>query len=286
LTSFDYFKIHSLGFKFESNLKTSFLNFNIKEIASFIEGKSKFLSFSLINSEKPLFLLNSSIVNRGFNIFKIDKFLNFINPSLIFVKIQAFSNSSIANYINFKNYNSKDIVDSKNIIFLNCKESQLLKNIIFTNLDKKVFWLNSFNSSYKFENMTTILFKNIYEETGTYFNLEFRPQTSYRIFKNNNKYSLFHILMEVFPITQIRYKYNSFIIDFLEFSELFEDNNYKDYIFSTLKSFKNKPASMLLKPYSFKKDISDFFKGSLLTEKSKNMLTASRHFRFKSTNFF
>jgi hypothetical protein len=43
---------------------------------------------------------------------------------------------------------------------------------------------------------------------------------------------------------------------------------------------------MLLKDYSLKPELADFFKGSFLAEKSKNMLSASRHFRLKKNNFF
>jgi hypothetical protein len=43
---------------------------------------------------------------------------------------------------------------------------------------------------------------------------------------------------------------------------------------------------MLLKDFKLKPEVSDFFKGSFLTEKSKNMLNAARHFRIKNSNFF
>ena len=60
LTLLDYFQVYSLGFKFESNLKDSFLNFNINEFILFIEGKSKALSSLFIHSYRPLFIINSS----------------------------------------------------------------------------------------------------------------------------------------------------------------------------------------------------------------------------------
>ena len=154
------------------------------------------------------------------------------------------------------------------------------------NLEKNFFWLNPFSYNFKFKKMKSIISKNIYEETGTYFNLEFRPQISYKIFKNKNKYSLFDILLETFSVRNVQYKYNSFIFEFLDFPDTFEENYYKDYIFTSLNFLKEKSFLSLLKDYPFKPELSDFFKGSFLTEKSKNMLNASRHFRFKKNNFF
>jgi hypothetical protein len=286
LTSFDYFKVYSLGFRFESNFKTSFLNFNIKEIIKLIEGKSMLLSIPLINSEKPLFIFSSSLIKRGFNIFEINKKLALLNPSLIFIKIENYSNSGAVNYINFKNFNTKDVLNSKTIVFLNCKESHLVKNICLKNLEKKIFWLNPFNYSHMSKSLYSIISKNIYEETGTYFNLEFRPQISHKIFKSSNKYALFDILIEVFSLCKINHKYNSFINQFLECPETFEENIYKEYLLTTLNFFKKKDSLMLLKDYSLKPELADFFKGSFLAEKSKNMLSASRHFRLKRNNFF
>ena len=286
LTLLDYFQVYSLGFKFESNLKDSFLNFNINEFILFIEGKSKALSSLFIHSYRPLFIINSSLSTRGFDFLKIKSFLNSVNPSLVFIKIETYNNSGITNYINFKSVNTNDIRNYNNFLFLNCKESNFVKKVCFKYKNTNIFWLNPFSFSSTFKKVNTLISKNIYEETGTYFNLEFRPQISYKIFKNTNKYSLFDILIELFSFSNVKYNYNSFISEFLQSSELFEENTYKPYLFNILKLVKKNNRLMLLKDFKLKPEVSDFFKGSFLTEKSKNMLNAARHFRIKNSNFF
>ena len=286
LTFLDYFQVYSLGFKFESNLKDSFLNFNINEFIIFIEGKSKALSSLFISSYRPLFIINSSLSTRGFDFLKIKSFLNSVNPSLVFIKIETYNNSGITNYINFKSLNTKDLQNYNNILFLNCKESNIVKQVCFNYKNTNIFWLNPFSFSSTLKKVNTLISKNIYEETGTYFNLEFRPQISYKIFKNKNKYSLFDILIELFSFSNVKYNYNSFISEFLQSAELFEENTYKPYLFNILKPVKKNNHFMLLKDFKLKPEVSDFFKGSFLTEKSKNMLNAARHFRIKNSNFF
>jgi len=92
--------------------------------------------------------------------------------------------------------------------------------------------------------------------------------------------------LSFFSFSNVKYNYNSFISEFLQASELFEENTYKPYLFNILKLVKKNNRLMLLKDFKLKPEVSDFFKGSFLTEKSKNMLNAARHFRIKNSNFF
>lgn len=281
----DYFNIYSLGLRFNSTIKTSFLNISIEDIIKLMEGKLKKLSYSFINAINPLVIFGDSLKNRGFSSDYLTFFLKTINPSVICLCIYSKSNSAGLKYLPFKGLSSLDLIKSDNIIFLKCRESVFLKHFILTpNINKNIYWFNTHLLTYNIKNGYQVSVKNFFEETGTYLNLEFRPQRFKKIFSSKfNSRSSQSILRYIFTIKKVRSRLNAFIRSFLSRPDLFSQNSDKVYV-NLLK--KESHGYILISKQPLKSQIIDFFRTNYYTDFSKNMLLASREFQKWDNNFF
>lgn len=284
----DYLQLYSIGFKFEDSLiKNSFLNCNVSYILSFLEGKLKSLSSSLIQSENSLVVFGSSLTNRGFSIENLNFFFRNLNPSIILFNVFLYSNSAVSNYFDFKQCNSNDIQKSNTLIFLKCRETSFLKKHFLINSNKVLFWLNTYSLQFSIKNGYQIPIKNIFEEKNIFLNCEFRPQLSEKILEKQPKaLFLFDFLKQIFNTHTLTSVSNDFILDFLENPTLFSENQKKDYLFCLNNFFNNYSKKVFLSKYPFKPIMNDFYQSNYLTDFSKNMLSASKYYRKNSHNFF
>ncbi len=289
LASFvDYLNLYSLGFKFnDSLLKNSFLNCNFKYIISFLEGRLKTLSLSLITSEKALLVFGSSFSNRGYSFKVLKEFFYKLNPSLLLFNVFLHSNSSLSTYFNFKQCNSNDLLKSNFLIFIKCRETSFLKRYFLSNYKKTLVWLNSYSLKFSTKNGYQIALKHIYEEKNIFFNCEFRPQLSHKIIEKRPKSSfLFDLLKNNLRIKNSKSISNNFVLEFLENPNFFSENEKKDYLLNISKLFNNDLEKVFLKKYPFKPIFSDFYQTTYLTDFSKNILAASKYYNKNFHNFF
>ena len=204
----------------------------------------------------------------------------------MFFEILNKSNSSGSRYLNFKSASTNDFLNSGTTIILNCRETSFLKkNFLKTN--SKYFFFNTFISNFSLINNSQLPIKNIYEDTGVYFNLEFRPQISRKIVDNSiNAFSLLKILNHVFVIKNTLSKHNNFIKEYLKNPDLFLINSEKVYLILINTESKYFLEQLKLINFPLKPQIVDFFRTSCFTDYSKNMLIASQEFQKKNNNFF
>ena len=282
----NYITIYSFGYKFDSLLKNSFLNISLDALILFSEGKLKHISNALINSINSIVFLGPSLKERGFCTSFFKTFLQKISPSILFFEILNKSNSSGSRYLNFKSASTNDFLNSGTTIILNCRETSFLKkNFLKTN--SKYFFFNTFISNFSLINNSQLPIKNIYEDTGVYFNLEFRPQISRKIVDNSiNAFSLLKILNHVFVIKNTLSKHNNFIKEYLKNPDLFLINSEKVYLILINTESKYFLEQLKLINFPLKPQIVDFFRTSCFTDYSKNMLIASQEFQKKNNNFF
>ena len=281
----NYIEIYNFGYKFDSTLKNSFLNISINALLQFIEGKFKKISSAFINSNNALVLSGHSLKERGVCVNDLQEFFRKINPSIVFLKVPTASNYTGSLFLNFKPVSTIDILKSNLIFIIKCRETSFLKKHLLKKNVDYIFFSN-YVLNFKLINNFQIPIKNIYEEEGTYFNLEFRPQISRKLFETKmNAKSIFNILISVFNIKNPRFKHNSFIYQLLKDPSIFIENSTKVYLELYNNKFYNNTINSI-KNYPIKSQIIDFFRTSYFTDYSKNMLIASQEFQKRNSNFF
>jgi NADH-quinone oxidoreductase chain G len=280
----NYFRIYSFGLKFESTLNNFFLNLNVQSILKFIVGKSKLLSSLLVLADRPLVILGNSIIERGVNIERLISFLKKVNPSSVFLKVYLFSNTTSSLFLGFKSISLNSFIKSENVCFLKCRESIFLKKAMLSIFRlKQLFWFSNYFLNFKLNNGYQIPIKNVFEEDGVYLNLEFRPQQSKRILNNKmNLRSLLFFFKTFFSVRSVLSVHARFIKSFLKNPSLFSLNNFNYLQVVYIADF----LFFCISKYPLKSQQIDFFKTNYYTDFSKNMLTASRVFQRRGSNFF
>lgn len=289
LTSFiDYFNVYSWGFKFDDSIvRNSFINCNVRDLFSFMEGKSQKLSSKIVQENNCLVFLGSALSHRGFSLNDIQKFLKNLNPSLIFFHSYIQSNSSLNSYFNIKKCTNNDILKSDDFFFLKCRETSFLKKIFLLSNAKNIFWFNSYSLKVYPTKCIQIPLKSVYEEKGTFFNCEFRPQISQKVLeKRPESVFSFDILRSIFPVTNVVSNSNNYVLEFLDNPNLFLENSKKFYLEIFLKKHLSVVKTVFIKTYPVKPQVSDFYQSNYFTDFSKNMLLASKYFRQSRHNFF
>jgi NADH-quinone oxidoreductase subunit G len=283
----DYFNIYSIGLKFSSNLKNSFLNLNINEVIKLFEGKSSCLSY-LLTKPNPLFILGNSLSERGVNINYVESLLKQLNPSLYLFNIYHKCNTTGLHFSNIQPLSLKSLLDSDFIFFFECRETVFLKQKLLSYLSSKmVFWFNSYMLNYTLSNGYQIPIKNIFENAGIFFNLEFRPQKANKIFDSKiASLSSFKILNALFNVRKVHSNSNLFIKNMLADVNLHAHSFLKPYLLNfRIGSFISSEFSVF-SSYPIKAQVLDFFKTDKQCDFSKNMLLASRYFQRNDNNFF
>ena len=294
----NYTKVLNLGFKYSSNINSSFLNINSKDIKSMLEGKSFRIPTLILNLESPLLVVGEALKERGFNVEAFNTFLNCLNPSIIIIYLVNSCNSMGSDYLNIKALNSSSLKYSDTVYLLGCRNNSFFNNLILNELKqafndkhslntKHLFWLNTLlklKDSRIFNKSTVV--KNNTEESGTFLNLEFRPQLSQKILNTKlNFKSYFSIFDLLLNLKRKESRVNLFIDEFTQNSEKFSlSYDTKKYI-NLLKDLEAVHKSKVLN-YPLKPETNDYYCTNNSTENSKTLLFASQEYQKKWDNFF
>jgi NADH dehydrogenase/NADH:ubiquinone oxidoreductase subunit G len=253
-----------------------------------LEGKSFYLSRNLIEELNPLFVTGTSLLQRGLNLKSIELYLKEKNPSFNFLTTYLYSNSLGALFYNLKPLSSKELLNSELLFFVNNKENVFLrKNVFFKKSFISINWLNTHACDIlNQKNHIQLLTKNIFEDNGTYINLEFRPQKTQAVFINKSSLSVKHFFIRLFesPIDSSK-KHNEFLREILFYVNKFQYINKHTYINLTQKKEFLYTFTKKISLYPFKPQFNDFYVTNFFTTYSKNMVSASRELRSYNLNF-
>jgi NADH-quinone oxidoreductase chain G len=301
LNNKQFMKIFHIGYNYDSNLPLKVVNFDIKKLISFFKGKSSLLSFYLLKAKNPVFFFGCSLLEKGFSISFLKNLVKSINPSLIFISINSNPNSTAFSIFNIKHVSTNDLILKNSLFFFNCGNNIFLQKIFsrVKNLSD-VFWFNCFSLPFNIKKGYQIPTSTIFEENGTFLNIESRPQKAYKVFQpNTNKIIVYNFLKLLF--SKISH-YNSVHINnrnilnknFFFFKELLENENQfiksADILYLTFlkKNILNKIFfdHLNINNYPIKAKINDLYKSNWITRNSKNLLLASQASQKKFNNFY
>jgi NADH-quinone oxidoreductase subunit G len=286
LTLNNFFKIYEFGFKYDSVVSNTFVNLNIACLLKSLEGKAANLSFILINCVNGLIIVGSSLIFRGFNVDNLRHYIKNINPSLNFLNILASSNSSAFEYMNIPSINRSSYLKSDVVVYVSCRENNFIKKY-FLSQNKIVFWLNTHKLNYSKQNTIQIPIKTVFEENGTYVNLEFRPQLSQKFLssKINTKSSL-DLLSKYLNLKLVKNGYNNFFKEILEYPNKFSSFLIKTHLADIQNRVLSNLQTLKIQKYPIKAIYNDFFQTNHYTDYSKNMCLASQENQKRNNNFF
>lgn len=290
--SFNRFvKIYNIGYSYQSNLKIQTINFDIKKLINFLKGKTPKVINEFVKQKNPLFFFGKSALERGINFPFFKNLIENTNPSAVLINIKLNSNSNGLKFMNINSLNTALLLKSHSLIFINSNETLFLRKILVNKKQASVFWFNPFMLSYslKIETGFQIPTPTIFEESGTFLNIEYRPQKTQKILKNNvNQIILFNIMKRIF--TKKNFAINN--SDFF-FKELFSQNikfilsKKKTYTFFFSKIFNNLNHKYTnISQYPTKYQISDYYQTGYFVKYSKNMASASQELHKSFINFF
>lgn len=284
----NFFNIYSIGCKFDSTIKTSFINFKVSKLIGLIESKSKEMSSFLIKNKSPLMIFGLSIEKRGLNRSNLELFIKSINPSAIFLNILNNSNSVGNEFLNIKSLSTNDVLKAESVFYLNCKETNFTRKIgILFDKNKESFWFNNYVSECVIRNGFDIPVKNFFEETGMFLNLESRPQKTGKVLNNNNNARSYKtIFSSLFEKGLKKNLYLNFIKNLIVDPQKFNLSSKKMRLYFIKNNFLNNLTINNISNYPTKLEINNFFLSTYFSKYSNNMLTASQEFQKKSNNFF
>jgi len=181
--------VSAFSFSFSnSNFPIKFLKFSILEIISLFLGKQ--LLSQLFFKFNILFFSNKSILDR-LDIYFL-KILDFKIPQNIFFNISSFCNIASANFLNFKKFNLKEYINSKQIFGFNLNDTFLLRKLFFYN--SNFFWVNQFSSNLLSFFKTNIWISlDVNQVSGYYLNIEQKVQKM-SLLKSNFTYTIKNFL--------------------------------------------------------------------------------------------
>jgi NADH dehydrogenase/NADH:ubiquinone oxidoreductase subunit G len=287
LSSEDYYIFYNLGFKYDSNLKSSFfLNINPQSICNLLSGKVSSLSSILVQAENACFIASSALKFRGFQYGFLHKFFKKINPSIYIFDLLLKSNSAGVLLSNIRSLSKRDLKNFDVFIFLNFRDTVNLRTYLLNYLsDKKIFWLNTHKLDFMPNASVQIPISSIYEETGTFFNTEFRPQSSVKIFNSRlNFLSSFQLFFQLLKSQSARSLSNSYIKFFILDKQKFSMNDDK---INTNFFFNNNYENFIkIDNYPYKPGLINFFQSNYVTDFSKNLAVASQEMQKRTINFF
>lgn len=276
-----FLNLFSIGAKVSSFNKNFYVNFHLSHFLSFLEGKIKSLSTSLVSQPNSLILTGPSFYERGFNLDSLKKFLLMINKSLVFFKIPLYSNSFGNAFLNIRSLNSKDLINKETFFLINLKENFMLEKLVKSFSKRKIFWISPFKSKLKYNFEYEIPIKSFYENDGLYINLEGRPQTTQKLFVRKNL-SLYTFFSNLYNLKKTNNDFINLKFEQSRNSELFNENT--NFYLSIFK--KNYIKFRLLSLYPSKHQINDFYLTNYFTINSKNMIKASVEYKKVFNNFY
>lgn len=274
-------KIFNTGFKYSSTFNNKLIFLSILDVCYILEGKHIMIS-NLIVKNKLSVILSKYIENRFLNelkfiLLKIDSMLNILSVNL-------HSNTFGLDLFNIKTISLHKINNQFSFFVLN-EDSFNIRKIFYSYKPNLSLWLNSIGSQLLQKSDIVIPLESEYDSIGIFFNLEGRPQKSYRTV--SDYFTLEQILCFFFSkkkmiLFKAKKKYLNFIKEFLNNKLLFLEN--KDFFLKSL-LVNNNISKILLTNEPSKSSIEDFYRFGALASNSSVLGSCSRHYR-KYTNQF
>ena len=285
------FSFYGLGYKFDSSLPTTYINFNLLNIIKLFEGKLKNYSRSLIKHKLAIFLVGFSIQERGFSISNLEAFIKRVNPSIIFLAVHNASNSAGSFLLNINPLTKKNITAAANVSFLNCTETSFLKKAFSSkSTTSSFFWFNTHGSKNIIKNGFEVPCRNTFQENGIFLNLEYRPQMSRKCFGNAIKavscYTFLNYYFFNSSYSLEKNKYNFFLKEIVNTPSKFSDNTFKAYLEFVKPGFQLDTLKSKILNYPFKPRFVNSYVSNTFTENSSNMVLASKEFFKRFNNFY
>jgi len=281
--------VFSLGQKFNSTFPTKFVNLNINNLLAVFEAKDTILSKILISSNSPLIVFGKSIHNRVVSLTQIYFVLKKVIPSAVFLNITLNSNTEGTNFLDIKTMSKQDFKLASNLFAINLDDLINIRKVI-TNSKLKLFWFNTHGSKIATKSDLILPTTTGFEEEGTYFNLEQRPQKTLRVFDTTDKgYSIIKAFTGAAGtfsnITTTKIKNSSKFLEFM--NEIVLHPKYFEKIEKKLISPKIffSEIKTYFSSYPLKSSIEDFYRSNNFSKNSGIMSQCSQELRKNFNNF-
>ena len=280
------FNMYSLGLTTKSTFTTQFINLNVKAIFDLITGKLKAFSKILLKAVNPIIIIGTTILLRNIHTNQLITFLKTINAtSIIFVMLPS-SNSAFLKLSNIPQVSNSDLKKADTLYFINSKVNLVTAKLLKKLENKYLVWLNTHGSKLATKCDLILPLSSYFERESTHLNLEFRPQTAYKVFEKLNNAFNFNDFLDVlifenksFIISS--FKSNTYIDELLKSTHLF---NALSIVFSGLYSTHQNKVK-LLSTYPIKAALEDFYSDTKETKNSLIMNSCSLNIRNNSLNF-
>lgn len=281
-------KSYSFGTSFKTNFPSKVINIDISNILKAFEGKTLDVSPIFLKDKNPLVIVGKSFIKRFNDIYEFKKLIKFINSSTIVLNISSNCNTEGVNALQIKEITKKDILNSYALICYNLDDNIRTKHILTFGKDKKVYWLNSHGSSLSLLSSYIVPTRSVYEEEGSFINIEQRAQKASKIFdKLNQVYSIKVILLgslfdninsdSFFKKSYFENFINEYINDqesFDHFSKIFLRQFFLETSFYTKYS-----------RYPIKSILEDYYLSNSYLKNSAIMASCSKDVRSNNSNF-
>jgi len=271
---------------FNSTFPVTFVNLHINNIVKFLEAKNRFISKNLINSCSPLIVISSSFYNYLKSTTILITMIKEIIPSSLFFNIELHSNSVGIAFLNVPVLTKKDLLNCGNLFAINLDDTLKLRQDLSKNKNLNIFWFNSHLSKLAFKANYILPIPSIFEEEGTFFNLEGRPQRASKIFEKK-LYSLKTILLNGFELFFSKKKnlpYAKHINELIEQPSLFNKSKDSIIFLKNILLSKSKSISFFEKSPQ-KSTIEDFYRTNQWTKASSTMSECSQKKQKENFNF-
>jgi NADH-quinone oxidoreductase chain G len=280
------FNVLNLGYKYESNFPTEFLNLDISKIIEIFEGKNNSLSKSFVFIKNPIVFIGHSFQNRFYNLNIFISYLKNLMPTSKIITIKAACNSSGKDQFNFSAFNKKSIINSNTILALNIDNNLKIKKYL-SDYSDPLFWFDSHKLELAVNEAYLIPIASSFEDTGTFLNLEYRPQKTLKTLSKINDIQSIKNILKVFDSKvkkNYEYRFFDYIYEIVDTSKLFL--RFKNKLLtdkSINKYFKINYS--LISCYPLKATINNFYITNKITKHSFTMIKCSKENFRKSNNF-
>ena len=276
--------IYSLGYHFLTSLTTEFVTIGVSGLIHFFEGKSS-SSRKFVSKKSPLLFVGESFKKRFEPVSSFITTAKAVMPTLVWFLIGSSCNSSGASLMNITPLTSRDIRKRDVILFINVDDTSLVRSTFKLKNTKVIYWLNTHNSQIIHESHYSLPTKSFFESEGTFFNLEERPQKTFKTsYKISNKLGLRSIAL-VFKGILGGFAPSSFLSYVGEIIKKPKKFSYMEKTFCNLKSRKAASSTTQLSNYPLLSSIEDFYTSGYFSKNSSTMLSCSKEAREKQKSY-
>jgi len=145
-------------------------------------------------------------------------------------------------------------------------------------------------SSFNFKTGFDIKIKNFFEQSETFFNLEFRPQKTQKVFKESKSLCLYSLLTYILTLNTSldkikNFNHTFFIGELLSEAstfKLFSKKKYSNFFFAK----ESNVSKTAVSTYLFKPQTQCFYTANYFSRYSIFMLKASKEYQQIANNFY